>query len=40
MARVMTMTDLSPLTDALPAGIRSRFVDGVSGLRMHLLGWF
>src|SRR4249919_1849961 len=38
MARVMTMTDLSPLTDAaLPAGIRSRFVDGVNGLRMHLL---
>ena len=32
------MTDLSPLTDAaLPAGIRSRFVDGVNGLRMHLL---
>jgi pimeloyl-ACP methyl ester carboxylesterase len=34
----MTMTDLSPLTDAaLPAGIRSRFVDGVNGLRMHIL---
>ena len=32
------MTDLSPLTDAaLPAGIRSRFVDGVNGLRMHVL---
>jgi pimeloyl-ACP methyl ester carboxylesterase len=32
------MTDLSPLTDAaLPAGIRSRFVDGVNGLRMHTL---
>ena len=32
------MTDLSPLTDAaLPAGIRSRFVDGVNGLRMHIL---
>src|ERR1700730_3163833 len=34
----MTMTDLSPLTDdALPACIRSRFVDGVNGLRMHIL---
>ena len=32
------MTELSPLTDAaLPAGIRSRFVDGVNGLRMHIL---
>jgi hypothetical protein len=32
------MTELSPLADAaLPAGIRSRFVDGVNGLRMHIL---
>ena len=27
--------DLPPLP--LPAGIRSRFVDGVNGLRMHVL---
>ena len=32
------MTDLAPLADAvLPAGIRSRFVDGINGLRMHIL---
>jgi pimeloyl-ACP methyl ester carboxylesterase len=33
------MTDtLSPLgSDVLPAGIRSRFVDGINGLRMHVL---
>src|SRR5437870_12984988 len=32
------MTELPPLEDAvLPAGVRSRFVDGVNGLRMHLL---
>ena len=32
------MTQLAPLADAaLPAGIRSRFVDGINGLRMHLL---
>ena len=32
------MTDLSPLPAAtLPAGIRSRFVDGINGLRMHVL---
>jgi pimeloyl-ACP methyl ester carboxylesterase len=30
--------DLKPLDQAvLPAGVRSRFVDGVNGLRMHLL---
>lgn len=32
------MTELAPLTEAaLPAGIRSRFVDDVNGLRMHIL---
>jgi len=32
------MTELAPLADAaLPAGIRSRFVDGINGLRMHIL---
>ena len=32
------MTQLAPLADAaLPAGIRSRFVDGINGLRMHIL---
>ncbi len=32
------MTELAPLADAaLSAGIRSRFVDGINGLRMHLL---
>jgi pimeloyl-ACP methyl ester carboxylesterase len=32
------MTDLPPLDAAvLPEGVRARFVDGVNGLRMHLL---
>ncbi len=31
----MTLPPLSP--DVLPAGIRSRFVDGINGLRMHVL---
>ena len=32
------MTELPPLEDAvLPAGIRSRFLDGINGLRMHVL---
>ncbi len=32
------MTDLAPLDQAvLPAGIRSRFVDNVNGLRIHIL---
>ena len=32
------MTGLAPLDPSLlPAGIRSRFVDGVNGLRMHVL---
>ncbi len=32
------MTDLPPLeTTVLPEGVRARFVDGVNGLRMHLL---
>ena len=32
------MTDLAPLDQAvLPAGVRSRFVDGVNGLRVHIL---
>ena len=32
------MTDLAPLDQAvLPAGIRSRFVDDVNGLRIHIL---
>ena len=32
------MTELPPLEDAvLPAGVRARFVEGVNGLRMHLL---
>jgi pimeloyl-ACP methyl ester carboxylesterase len=32
------MTDLPPLDPAvLPAGIRSRFIDGINGLRMHVL---
>ena len=32
------MSDLGPLDQAvLPAGIRSRFVDGVNGLRVHIL---
>ncbi|WP_210035743.1 alpha/beta fold hydrolase [Methylobacterium sp. PvR107] len=34
----MNAPNLPPLDDAvLPTGIRSRFVDGVNGLRMHLL---
>src|SRR4030081_348002 len=32
------MSELPPLDAAvLPAGVRARFVDGVNGLRMHLL---
>jgi pimeloyl-ACP methyl ester carboxylesterase len=32
------MTDLPPLDSAvLPSGIRSRFLDGINGLRMHVL---
>jgi pimeloyl-ACP methyl ester carboxylesterase len=32
------MNDLTPLEDgALPSGVRSRFVDGINGLRMHVL---
>jgi pimeloyl-ACP methyl ester carboxylesterase len=32
------MTALAPLdTAALPAGVRARFVDGINGLRVHLL---
>lgn len=32
------MNELAPLTDAsLPLGIRSRFVQGINGLRMHIL---
>jgi pimeloyl-ACP methyl ester carboxylesterase len=32
------MTETAPLDhDALPSGIRARFVDGVNGLRMHVL---
>jgi pimeloyl-ACP methyl ester carboxylesterase len=32
------MTELSPLdASALPAGIRASFVDGINGLRMHVL---
>jgi pimeloyl-ACP methyl ester carboxylesterase len=32
------MTQLEPLDSAvLPAGIRSRFVEGVNGLRIHIL---
>jgi pimeloyl-ACP methyl ester carboxylesterase len=32
------MTELAPLSDIpLPSGIRSRFVDGINGLRMHVL---
>jgi pimeloyl-ACP methyl ester carboxylesterase len=34
----MIMTELAPLADAaVPVGIRSRFVDGINGLRMHIL---
>ena len=33
------MTDLSPLSSAsLPTGVRSRFIDHVNGLRVHVLG--
>lgn len=36
--RVPDLPDLEPLDSALlPAGVRSRFVDDVNGLRMHLL---
>src|SRR6516164_3306637 len=36
--RWANMTELPPLEDAvLPAGIRSRFLDGINGLRMHVL---
>src|SRR6266852_6950893 len=36
--RMRALTELPPLENAvLPAGIRSRFVDGVNGLRMHVL---
>src|SRR5690349_24382172 len=32
------MTDLPPLDAAvLPDGVRARFVDGINGLRMHIL---
>jgi pimeloyl-ACP methyl ester carboxylesterase len=32
------MTDLPPLESAaLPSGVRSRFLDGINGLRMHVL---
>ena len=32
------MTDLSPLSSAsLPTGVRSRFIDHVNGLRVHVL---
>ena len=32
------MSDLPPLDSAvLPAGVRARFVDGINGLRMHIL---
>src|SRR5580693_8100421 len=32
------MTELPPLDSALlPVGIRSRFADGINGLRMHVL---
>jgi pimeloyl-ACP methyl ester carboxylesterase len=34
----MNMSDLAPLDQAvLPAGIRSRFVDDVNGLRVHII---
>jgi hypothetical protein len=34
----LPMTELPPLEAAvLPEGVRARFVDGVNGLRMHLL---
>jgi hypothetical protein len=32
------VTEIPPLDSAtLPAGIRSRFVDGINGLRVHVL---
>src|SRR3546814_14188395 len=32
------MAELEPLAaDVLPAGVRARFVEGVNGLRMHVL---
>ena len=31
------MSDLPPLAAVLPSGIRSRFVEGINGLRMHVL---
>jgi pimeloyl-ACP methyl ester carboxylesterase len=32
------MTELSPLPSAtLPAGVRARFIDGINGLKMHVL---
>jgi pimeloyl-ACP methyl ester carboxylesterase len=31
------MSDLPPLTAVLPSGIRSRFVEGINGLLMHVL---
>ena len=32
------MTDLAPLdTAVLPAGVRSRFVPDINGLRVHIL---
>ena len=35
---MMRMTELAPLDSAvLPAGIRSRFVSDINGLRMHVL---
>src|SRR5216684_7684565 len=36
--RAMSDPDLGPLpASALPSGVRSRFVSGVNGLRMHIL---
>lgn len=38
MGMAMETTEIGPLSDAaLPAGIRSRFVDGINGLRVHVL---
>jgi hypothetical protein len=32
------MSEVPPLDDSvLPSGVRSRFVNGVNGLRMHML---
>ena len=37
-AQLETSSQVAPLSGAvLPVGIRSRFVDGVNGLRMHVL---